>query len=547
MRYFLLLIAVGFIYGNLNAQTYPFLGSKVYGGDKGEECHHMLKFNENKLLLIGESTSGVSGNKTVQRCDSLGTRTDIWVVMVNTQFDILWQLSLGGDLNDQDATAINVGNGNILIAFTSESDSTCNRTTPKKGGRDILLYLVDSLGSIIWEKNFGTIQNCNGVHLTKLTDGNVILLTSTSAGIGNDKTGFSHGFNDVWLVKFQPNGNIIFDKTYGGSDNELPWSVENQYHYGLIETSPNEIAIFTYTMSSMSWDVSDTLHGNNDMWIFKIDSLGNKLSDFCYGGSGQDLFTASSKSTNGYLIGGTTSSPQSGSISQPPIAAGYTGWIISVDSSGNKVWDRRYQGGINSFNGNLFVAIMDIIPASNGDFWVTGLCNTDAGNDVSEPPYGDKDAWVFKMNSAGSVLWDKRFGSTKRTWTSNSVLMADSSIFLFCASDTGITNVKAEHGYGRTDYYLVHFRYANTTPLSELEFKQSQVQLYPNPTQDIINVNYSEGAFPDKLELYDFQGKMLRSINTHNNSIDVSHLSPSIYILKFIYQDGLIIKKFVKQ
>jgi hypothetical protein len=538
---------MGLIYGNLNAQTYQFLGSKVYGGDKGEECHHMLKFNENKLLLIGESTSGVSGNKTVQRCDSLGTRTDIWVVMVNTQFNILWQLSLGGDLNDQDATAINVGNGNILISFTSESDSSCNRLTQRTGGRDILLYLVDSLGSIIWEKNFGTVLNCNGVHLTKLSDGNFIMLTSTNAGIGIDKTGISHGLNDIWLVKFQPNGNIIFDKTYGGGNNELPSPVENQYHFGLIESSPNEITIFTYTLSSMDWDVSDTLHGFNDIWMFTIDSLGNKLSDFCYGGIGSDLFTTSSKSTSGYLIGGTTLSPQSGSISQPPTAAGYTGWIISVDRSGNKVWDRRYQGGINSYNGNLFVAIMDIIPASNGDFWVTGLCNTDAGKDVSEPPYGEKDAWVFKMDSMGNVLWDKRFGSTKRTQTSNSVLMADSSIFLFCVADTGRTNVKAEHGYGRTDYYLVHFRYANTTPLSEIEIKQSQIQLYPNPTHDVVNVNYLDGALPDKLEMYDFQGKLFRSINAHNNSIDVSHLSPSIYIIKFVYTEGAIFKKFVKQ
>jgi hypothetical protein len=297
----------------------------------------------------------------------------------------------------------------------------------------------------------------------------------------------------------------------------------------------------------MDWDVSDTLHGFNDIWMFTIDSLGNKLSDFCYGGIGSDLFTTSSKSTSGYLIGGTTNSPQSGSISQPPTAAGYTGWIVSVDSSGNKVWDRRYQGGINSYNGNLVVSIMDIIPASNGDFWVTGSCNTDAGKDVSEPPYGEKDAWVFKMNSAGSVLWDKRFGSTKRTQTSNSVLMADSSIFLFCAADTGRTNVKTEHGYGGTDYYLVHFRYASTTPLSEIEIKQSQIQLYPNPTQDIVNVNYLDGALPDKLEMYDFQGKLLRSFNAQNNSIDVSHLSPSIYIIKFVYTEGAIFKKFVKQ
>jgi hypothetical protein len=542
---------MGLIYGNLNAQTYQFLGSKLYGGTESEEGINLLKVSESKLLLVGLSNSDISGNKTTTRCTIPSLiYEDIWLVMVNTSFDILWQKSLGGNNEEFHPMAINAGNGQILASAISISDSSCTRNTQKKGVTDIMLYMLDSLGGIIWEKNIGGIDDCYGNKIAKLSDGNFILLTSTYSEIGNDKTSPSKGNRDIWLIKFDRNGNIIFDKTYGGNQFEQPRQLPNQLKLDFIESNANELVVFSNSNSSNSFDVSDTSHGGYDFWMFKIDSLGNKLTDFCYGGTNSEAFGTSSKSSNGYLLGGSTSSPQSGSISQPPLPPfHYSGWIISVDSSGNKIWDRRYESGAPStvIGGNPLIAIQDIIPASNGEYWVTAFCNTLAGNDVTEPPYGKDDAWVFKMNSSGAIIWDKRFGSTSRARPVNSVLMADSSIFLFCYADTGITNVKSEHGYGRTDYYLVHFRYASTTPLSEIEIKQSQIQLYPNPTQDIVNVNYLDGALPDKLEMYDFQGKLLRSFNAQNNSIDVSHLSPSIYIIKFVYTEGAIFKKFVKQ
>jgi hypothetical protein len=233
--------------------------------------------------------------------------------------------------------AINAGNGQILASAISISDSSCMRNTQKKGVTDIMLYMLDSLGGIIWEKNIGGIDDCYGNKIAKLSDGNFILLTSTYSEIGNDKTSPSKGNRDIWLIKFDRNGNIIFDKTYGGDQFEQPRQLPNQLKLDFIESNANELVVFSNSNSSNSFDVSDTSHGGYDFWMFKIDSLGNKLTDFCYGGTNSEAFGTSSKSSNGYLLGGSTSSPQSGSISQPPLPPfHYSGWIISVDSSGNK-------------------------------------------------------------------------------------------------------------------------------------------------------------------------------------------------------------------
>jgi len=544
MRYFLLLIVFIFITNKSNGQSYRFLGSRVYGGNKGENCNHLLKVTENKLLLIGESNSDATGNKTTFNCDPLVYRTDIWAVLVDTNFNILWQISLGGILDDKQAFAINAGNGNILISCISQSDSSCNRNTQLKGGLDVLLFMIDTLGNVIWEKNFGTIQSCTGVHLSKLSDGNYVMLTSSSAGIGNDKTGISHGMNDIWLVKFQPNGNIIFDKTYGGGNEELPWNIDGQTSFGLIENNANEIAIFTNTKSSNSWDVSDTNNGFTDFWMFIIDSSGNKISDFCYGGSINDYFTAATKNSSGYLIGGTSNSPLSGSISQPLILPGTnTGWIISVDTSGNKIWDRRYQGGnISSFN--PVISILDILPASNGEYWVTATCNTSAGKDVTDNPLGDSDAWIFKIDNIGNVLWDKRFGSPHMTKTSNSVLMADSSVFVFCSADTGITNVKAELGYGASDYYLVHFRYDNvTTFVSEVTSSLELIYLYPNPASNNFFIKHSSDVKIQFVDILSMSGQVVKSFGTACSNYNIEDLPNAVYLCRIKTNKGEVFRK----
>jgi hypothetical protein len=183
------------------SQTYTFLGSKVYGGSSGDASSQILKIREDRLLLIGESNSSVGGNKVTTNCNPGSSTNDIWVVMVDTAFNIIWQSEFGGSFNERKASAIEVGNGNLLLSFMSNSDSSCNKSGQLKGSEDIMVIMIDSLGSLIWEKNFGTSLDCYGSNLSKLSDGNFLLATSTRAGVGFDKTSNSKGGYDLWFIK----------------------------------------------------------------------------------------------------------------------------------------------------------------------------------------------------------------------------------------------------------------------------------------------------------------------------------------------------------
>ncbi|MBL0342435.1 MAG: hypothetical protein IPP71_16920 [Bacteroidetes bacterium] len=84
--------------------------------------------------------------------------------------------------------------------------------------------------------------------------------------------------------------------------------------------------------------------GGQDFWISMMDSSGTQIWDKRYGGSsGEFLFDAAETKDGGYIICGASNSPLSGEVSDTS-RGGYDYWIVKVDSSGNKVWDKRYGG-----------------------------------------------------------------------------------------------------------------------------------------------------------------------------------------------------------
>jgi hypothetical protein len=545
MKYLFILLFLFLPLYKVDAQTYQFLGSKLYGGNLGEWSRQLLKINENRLLIVGESNSLISGNKNISNCNNSFNNTDLWIVMVDTSFNIIWQNVYGGLLNERYAFAIEAGNGNIVISCMSNSDSSCSKSGNLKGGQDIQLFMIDSAGSLIWEKNFGTYVDCYGSKLARLADGNFVLLTSTSAGIGFDKSSPSKGMYDLWIVKFDSFGNIIYDRSYGGNMDESTRFIDNQLGLKIFESANGNINIFGMTQSSMSTDVSDTSFGGADFWMLEIDSLGNKLTDFCFGGTLSEYLCDAIKTPFGFLLVGATYSDQSGLISQPQAVPGsLNGWIISIDSLGNKLWDKRYQGG--TMSGLSLVGALSITEASNSEYFITGTTTCPDGNDITDSAYGDQDAWFYKIDSIGNVLWDKRFGSTSITRTSNSVLMADSSIFLLCSADTGITDVKSEFGYGKLDYYLVHFRYSQTVGLTHINDVNSLVNLFPNPAIDRIEIEANNKLNIKNTEIYSLHGQLLDSEPYTSPIIDISYLPQAIYTIKIFTDKGMITKKFCK-
>src|SRR5690606_9304903 len=120
-----------------------------------------------------------------------------------------------------------------------------------------------------------------------------------------------------------------------------------------------------YSYSSASGDKSENSKGGSDYWVVKIDGSGNKVWDKTFGGSGEDiLYSTTPTPDGGYLLGGYSASPASGNKSENSKGS-YDYWIVKIDGSGNKVWDKTFGGSDNDI-------LHSTTPSPDGGFLLAG-------------------------------------------------------------------------------------------------------------------------------------------------------------------------------
>jgi hypothetical protein len=218
-----------------------------------------------------------------------------------------------------------------------------------------------------FNKTFGGVYNDIAKAIQQTSDGGYILAGDTKS--------FGSGLEDVWLIKTDSNGNKVWDKTFGGSNSDLAFAVQQTSDGGYI------LAGITYSYGA----------GCGDAWLIKTDSDGNKIWDKIFGGVYDDYaFAVQQTDDGGYILAGGTNS----------YLIGYeNAWLIKTDSEGNKVWDKI-------FGGSNFTLAFAVQQTSDGGFVLAGVNNTPQ---VSS--YGN--AWLTKTDSNGNMVWEKTFGGSK--------------------------------------------------------------------------------------------------------------------------------------
>jgi len=131
----------------------------------------------------------------------------------------------------------------------------------------------------------------------------------------------------------------LWDKTYGGNREDAFKSVK--------KTSDGGYILAGYSGSDKSGDKSEESKGGRDYWVVKVKADGSKEWDKTFGGRNVDeLQSIQQTKDNGYILGGTSSSGQSGDKTQASKGESDY-WIVKLDANGNKVWDKSL-GGSNS-------------------------------------------------------------------------------------------------------------------------------------------------------------------------------------------------------
>ncbi|HKR06776.1 MAG TPA: T9SS type A sorting domain-containing protein [Bacteroidia bacterium] len=193
---------------------------KVLGGTDSDYLFSLQETSDRGYILGGYSYSGIDGDKTQPNWDSTGNTTDFWIVKADSSGNKQWDKDFGGTSSDRFLSLQQTADGGYILGGNSDSDSSGNKTQNTWGNDDFWIIKTDSFGSKQWDKDFGGTYTDHLYSLRQTTDGGFILGGLSQSGISGDKSQISWGGYDYWIVKIDSVGSKQWDKDFGGTDLE---------------------------------------------------------------------------------------------------------------------------------------------------------------------------------------------------------------------------------------------------------------------------------------------------------------------------------------
>ncbi len=367
------------------------LGSKMwdrrFGGDLQDRLYSLDQTSDGGYILGGFTTSDSTGDVSQHTKGSL----DYWIVKIDEFGAKQWDKRYGGADYDQLSGVRQTPDGGYILGGWSYSDSTGDVSQHTRGAEDFWVVKTDPSGNILWNKRYGGNGNDQLFYLENSSDGGYILGGRTASDSSGEVSEVSRGQNDYWLIKIDAAGNKVWDKRYGGSANDN--------FFWLEETSDGGFVLGGYIQSTPGGDVTEPSRDTatvdlvyiGDVWIVKTNALGAKLWDKRFGGDQkEDAFGfVTQTSDGGYLFGCASYSNASGDKSDNNFGMEQS-WIVKLDSSGNKLWDRTiFTGGEDEF----------AYPVETDDdcYLIGNWSYADSSGFKTEDARGGYDYWIVKF------------------------------------------------------------------------------------------------------------------------------------------------------
>lgn len=338
---------------------------------------------------------------------------------------ILWEKNYGGS-NDDYAYDVDttVSNGYIVVGSTRSDDYDVSGTPNQS---DFWIIKVDATGDLVWNKNYGGSQDEVALAVRANLDGSFIVAGYSNSDDGN--VSGHHGTissSDFWVIKLNAIGNIIWKKSFGGSSDEVAQDVRQTSDGGFIVTG---------WTNSTDGDVQNVTEQGTKYWIIKLSANGNLEWQKTYSRSLRDIsYSIEQTSDNGYVVVGSTIETN-GDFSNLN-SRDY--WIVKIDSMGTWEWDRS----IENFLGDCATSVCQ---SSFGGIAVIGFANNDYR--------------LIELDLAGNIENDYIFGgnsldfaqSIRRTNDNGYILAGDSQSWegnvsggIMYSTDFWITKLNAD-------------------------------------------------------------------------------------------------------
>jgi hypothetical protein len=260
------------------------------------------------------------------------------------------------------------------------------------GGADLWVLKLNSDGDIVWQKAYGTASGCNNDHHEAWS------VQQTVEG-GYIVTGRveSCGLDSVWILKLDDTGNVVWQKSYGGGEGR---SIQRTANGGYVVTGN------TFSATTP-----------RDLLVLRLDSLGNIVWQKAYSGTYngnpnvfEKGYSIQQTMDGGYVVSGYT---RAVSVTG---SSGSDAWVLRLDASGEIIWQKAY----GDYRDGRDEAAVSVRQTGNGDYIVAGYGLWT----------GNVDYWLFRLDASGKLSWQKAYGDHGHNYATSLQLTADDGYIL---------------------------------------------------------------------------------------------------------------------
>jgi len=459
-----------FIVSILGKAQPPSKFYSTYGGNGYDEGYDVKQTLDGGYIITGSTSSFGQGN------------TDMYLLKLDSMGVKKFETSFGGVSNEIGKGVVQLIDSSYVIAGYTSSTGV--------GGYDIFLVKTDKTGALLWQKTIGGTDWDFAYSMEATADGGFIIAGTTYS--------YGRGNADGYVVKTDANGNVVWQKTYGGINDDEFKSV--------IQTADGNYALTGYTKSYNDID-------SGDVWVFKLDLNGDSTWCKFYGGSKEDFGNQIIEHPSGdlYVAGGTESFGV-GKIDGYALKTDNMGVQLSHQEHGYSGYDEEFTSIVFSKRNSNIIGFM-------------------------EKEYFLGFNLQFKL-----FEWSTNFGYLNGTDYGS--IDNDETFKIITTKDKGYASIGYTKGYGAisTDVYFLKtdstlVGSTSIVSVNELISNNNDFRKFPNPASREINFIGNRDIQKSIIKLYDILGndillkENLNFISNNHFTINIEYLLNGIYFV----------------
>jgi len=466
---------------------------------------------------------------------------DIFLAKYDTNGNVLWAKSAGGTGDDRVySVAVDASGNAYLVGWFTSTLTFGSDTLTNAGYCDIFLAKYDSNGNVLWGKSAGGTDDDVAYSVAVDASGNTYLAgyfgsSTLSFDITTLTNANTNGSYDLFLAKYAPNGNVLWAKSAGGTDGDVALSVA-------VDASGNTY-LAGYFMSSTITFGSTTLTnaGSANIFLAKYDANGNVLWAKSAGGTYCDWATSVAVDTSGntYLAGNFQSITLTFGSTTLTNAGSADIFLAKYAPNGNMLWAKSAVGTNYDYAWSVAVDASENIYLT-GYFTYSPL----TFGSITLTNAGYYDIFLAKYDANGNVLWAKSAGGTDGDVALSVAVDASGNTYMagYFGSSTlsfGAIILTNANTSNTTDIFLA--KSGNGTGINELSNSLS-ISVFPNPSKGTFTIEFtlSDASSPVIISVNDLLGKTIyKSVNNYESegiySVEVTLKSAGAAIMQGMY------------